>query len=659
MVTSLAQQASQQQMQDIAVHYENKKFEEVIKLLRPLFQQYNLNENAYLIKSSSHLQLGNIQKARNWIDKGISQFPQSLDMRLFEVETEQRNVPRAINMMTMIINDKKAGVLESDRVSLSDIYDGKAWLHLLAGRDKLQQLNYEAAIKHFEAATNYSEGNIDVHRNLLYTYLKAEKFSDLIDAFEKLPEKFKQDHQLTTLRSQALIELEQFDEVIDLYRNRYKQNPDDLDSAKIYGQLLLESNQPAEANELFIDLLEAHPDERNIYDFLLELNYRQRNYSGVVNLLQQMITQFPNDKELPFELAEAYQMGGNSNKAIAVFDSLKQTRGNVYDVVYPKSVLLFQDGKKEQAYLELKQVEDRYEVLEIEKNLGKITLLINQFESAVKHFSEYLKTNPGDSLTLILKARSLKKTGQEYGAGEIYKEALNAGANWPEAYHYIFKNEQKTSEHIDEWFNAFSYSIENIQAREEVFAFQAQLAMQKALITQENSFYPANAQLIDLNTSLWDLYELGIKLLERSMLENLLLNLKEEHPDFEILYEMTGNFYEEIDENRALSVYKNGLDINSNNKSVLMAIAEIKEKRGNIDNSILWYERANSVDSCPKVYRSLIRLNRKIGALDQLIDRWLIRHHSGSATDPLLKEYLIDALHRAGRSKEAREIAAN
>jgi len=56
------------------------------------------------------------------------------------------------------------------------------------------------------------------------------------------------------------------------------------------------------------------------------------------------------------------------------------------------------------------------------------------------------------------------------------------------------------------------------------------------------------------------------------------------------------------------------------------------------------------------VYGALIRVHRENGTLDQLIDRWLVRYRA-VRSDPELREYLIDALHRAGRREEAREIA--
>jgi tetratricopeptide (TPR) repeat protein len=651
------QAVSQQELNEITAHYENEQFDEVIRLLKPLIQQYDLNEDAYQLLISSYLQIGQRESAREWIDQAIYRFPSSLDLRVLEIEAETTDPGKALQLLRMTISDSKTGLLESERLKLDHLYDFKARLHMIIGRQNLDQMEYESAIEHFEAATELAPEHIDTYRGLLFAYLNAEDYNKILQAYQLIPENLQSDHQLTTLRSHALVELGKMDEVLDLYRELYEENSEDISTALIYGQLLIETGQLTDAGELYQNLLEKYPQERKIYDFLIDLNQRSGNYEAVVNVIKRQMEQFPEEEDLPLQLARAHQLNGNIDQAIAVYDSLQTERGNIYEVVHPKAVLLFRQEKKKDAYKELKLIEDRNAHHNIEKQLGKIALQKGKPGAAVEHFSEYLATSPADSITLILKARSLSETGNESETKTTYQKAIKSGANWPEAYLHIFQNNQHKAEYIDEWLKAFSNSIRNIEARKQVLMFEAQLAIQDMDIFQDQSFYPKDKQLRDLQESLWDLYEYGKQTLPQDSFEKLLWDLKDRHPDYPAIYEMTGNFYKEFDETRALSVYKNGLEINSNNRYVLQTIAEIKQNQGEIDEAILWYERANSVEPTPEVYRELIRLNRVQGTLDQLINRWLIRFHARTATDPILQEYLIDALHRAGRSEEAREIA--
>jgi len=74
--------------------------------------------------------------------------------------------------------------------------------------------------------------------------------------------------------------------------------------------------------------------------------------------------------------------------------------------------------------------------------------------------------------------------------------------------------------------------------------------------------------------------------------------------------------------------------------------------------AMLSYERALGADEQhPDAYRALISLYREQGQLDQLVRRWQSRLRATPAND-VLREHLVDALHRAGRHDEARAIAA-
>ncbi len=654
---SLAQLSENRQLDRITTHFENEEYDEVIRLLEPLIIQYDLNEGAYQILITSFLNKGQRDIALDWISKAVEKFPESLDLRVLEVEAGISQPDKALELLETTIIDAESGLLKSERISKEQLYQLKGRLHLIVGRDYLDTSDYESAIYNFKEAQEWLPENVEVYRSLFYAYLMAEDYDSLNQAYRQLSSRLQSDQQLSTLRNQALFEMGRVEEVRENYRELYQQNPDDLNNALIYGQLLIETGRLPEASELFYELLDRYPDEKRIYDFLLDLNYRTRNYEGVIALLEKMKEQFPEQQELHLEMAQAHQLNGNIDRAIAVYDSLKIEKGSIFDVVHPKAALLFQEGKKKEAYRELSEVEDRHADREIEKKLGKIASQKDRPDLALSHFSEYLTTTPDDSIALILKARALNNLGDKSASETYYHQAIDAGANWPEAYLQLLQRNPQKAENRDEWLNAFSKSIHNIQTRKEIMAIEAQIAMQQTSYLQEYSFYPKDRQLEDLQKSLWDLYEFGKQALPKKSFEQLVWSLNEQHPEFPDIYEMAGNFYQEFDQSRALAFYKNGVDVASDNRSILIAIAEIKESREEFEEAILWYERANSVDPSPEIYSALIRLNRMNGTLDQLIDRWLVRYHSQAGSDPIFKDYLVDALHRAGRSEEAREIA--
>ncbi|OZC04067.1 tetratricopeptide repeat protein [Rubricoccus marinus] len=79
------------------------------------------------------------------------------------------------------------------------------------------------------------------------------------------------------------------------------------------------------------------------------------------------------------------------------------------------------------------------------------------------------------------------------------------------------------------------------------------------------------------------------------------------------------------------------------------------ESVGEWDAAALAWERAAALDG-PAAYASLIRVHRARGSLGALADRWLARLRTTAHDEPL-RQATIEALHKAGRSAEARALA--
>ena len=657
MTAGLYAQQVQDEVQRAAEKFDDQQYDEVIAILEPVMDWPNVPEVAFQLLTSALLQLENIHEAQDWAESGVNRHERSLDLRLLEVEVMQQHNPQhAMQMMEEVIEEKEAGLLQSMRFSRQDLDNFKSGLHMLIGRGYIEQDRYDESITHFESAADLADDEPDVHRNLLYVYWQAGRFEELLERYERMPSPLQQDQQVMALRNQALLELEEIDELKQTYRRQYEQNPDDLESALIYGQLLIESGEILQANEHYNELLEKHSGERSIYDHLLELNRRQMNFEGVANLLDRMTEVFPEDEDLPFELADAYRMQGEKDEALAVYDSLIHAKGNEYEIARPRAVLLFEKSNKQQAYEDLKQSETILEAAQKQHDLGTLAYKKQDYEKALQHLESYLETNPTDTLALVLTGRSYDQTGEDAKAGDIYRQAVEIGAHWPEAHYHYFRNNPQELQEREKLLEAFSNTIDEIQDRQQQLALQAQFALRGQMI-HEQSFYPSEEQFEDIRESFDRFYSFVFDEVDEDDTETILWELKDRHGDFGGVYEMAGDFYRYTGrDERALSVYKEGVQADPGNEYVITTIAEIKKNRGETEEAILWYERALNASDDPDLYSNLIRLHREAGSLDDLIDRWLIRYDSGR-TDEAFREHLIEALHRAGRTREASEIA--
>ncbi len=652
-----AQRFGQDDLSRAVEKYEDQQFGQVVDLLTPQMDRSGVPPGAYQILVSAYLQKGNIADARHYIRQGVNEHERSLDLRLLKVEVFQhRSSERALEEMEAVMEEKQQGMLQSNQFTSDDLEGFKAQLKLLRGQELLVASSYNEAINYFESAARVSGAQVETYRGLLYAYYQLGDYQQVLESYEGLPEDAQQDHQITSIRSNALLETGETEELTETYRQRYEENPDDLESALIYSQLLIENGDLMAANELYNELLEKHPEERVIYEHLMELNQRQMNFEGVANVLERMIEVFPEDIELPLQLAGAYEKMGDKDDALSVYDSLKQDKGNIYEIAQPRAALLFEKGETDQAYNDLKSSEGEADVAQKYLDLGKIAYRNNAPDAAVSHFSDYLEANPADSLAHVLKGRSHQQNDAADKAVQSYRRAIDNGARWPEAYLHLFRNEALPADEKSEWYEALSQSLKVLQTHQEQLAVEAQMAMRTGALLSDDPFYTSEQQLEDLQQSLDELQQLALQTLDADQLEALLWDLREEHHDFAGVYELSGDFYKQIEDyEKALSTYEEGINVDSENQSVVLRIAEIKKDQGRVNDAILWYERALNIEPNSEIYSALIRLYRENESLDSLIDRWLIRYEA-RRQDEVFREHLIEALHRAGRSEEAREI---
>lgn len=665
--------------------YQAEEYEQVIALIEPKIRHGYPPEGAFRLISSAYLLTGQPDNAYRAASAGAGHYPRSAELQVMMVDALRHEDPdRALEKLDDLITAFEEGELHSEGIGPDDFRQYKSRIHIMGGRAALDLLDFESAAAHFESAVSLDPNDISNYHHLLYSYLRAGEYDKVLEEYDALPSELQSDRTMVSLRSQALLELEEVGELSEIYRELYEENPDDLEQALVYGQLLMADNQILKANEIFNNLLEKYPEERRVYEVLIQVNQQQMNYQGLAVLYEEMIRNFPDDDELPLKLAEVRQIQGEYDKAIAVYDSLIQNRGKEYRFFRKQAAIYYRQGDVEKAYSKLW---DAAGIINLEEDtgdwaedpdpetagvpeeiafldngtewlfdMGKLSFDMGEYPDAADYFTSYTRQAPEDSLGWKMLGRTYDYLDDRESAYEAYQTAISGGAFWPEAYTRIAGREDPVNE--DTLYFALQHAVGEIEERKQLLGLQAQFAMRgKMQHDGGHLFYPAEDQLRDIMNSLDVLNDFIMKSLPAARIRNIYDRLMQEYPDNSGAYELAASYFESAgNEEQALLLYRSAADINPEDHRYHMSIASIKEEQGKYDRAVIWYERALGAGAAPGVYRSLIRVHRENGTLDQLVDRWLIRYQSTSV-DPEFREYLIDALHRAGRRAEAREIA--
>jgi tetratricopeptide (TPR) repeat protein len=162
-------------------------------------------------------------------------------------------------------------------------------------------------------------------------------------------------------------------------------------------------------------------------------------------------------------------------------------------------------------------------------------------------------------------------------------------------------------------------------------------------------------------SGLRDLYGLCLDALRRGMsaqsFKAMLDDYLREYPTSIVLLLAEGEWYErEGAPERALEMYTRILNINPAVVQAITAMARLHEQNGDLESAILDYRRLQSIDAAnTAAYDGLLRLHSRLGRLDELCDEWK-RLYAVRSDDKILKERLIEALHKANRREEARNL---
>jgi len=137
----------------------------------------------------------------------------------------------------------------------------------------------------------------------------------------------------------------------------------------------------------------------------------------------------------------------------------------------------------------------------------------------------------------------------------------------------------------------------------------------------------------------------------------LIIGLTEQFPQSAKIHTYIGEYLYRHDlTEKSHSFLLKSVRLAPNQKEAHNLLGKIYQQKEQYQESILAFERSLSLDNTDtKIYRNLINLYSKTGQLDQLCNKWMIRYQSG-ADHQILKQPLIEALHKAGRYEEAKKI---
>lgn len=642
-------------------YYQEGEYYKTIDALERVISQGPAEDRAHMILISSHLEIGNFAVAEEKAKNAMERFPEIPAFKWLRAEAllNQRRFLEALKEYQNV-NDaiKKGETLRPLQAGSDHVQLRLGQVRQALAAEAYQRDEPEEAIRQMKGAAGHLQDSVQVHKNLIRLYLKEEQLEQAIRAADRAKNLFPDDTDLLRMKATAHYRMENTDAVIEQFGKIYEKDPGDVENGLLYAELLIVNRRSDKGVAVLENLQKKYPKERRVYQMLADLYERRFNMEGKRAVLRQMQKQFPDDPDVIEQIAGTYEMEKNWKQARAIYDSLTVMTGD--DVQYG---LAKAETYRSQDSLEA--AADIYEAIyrihpenqNVLYRRGKNLENRKKWPEAARVYSDWLEVS-GERQTeaRVRLGVVTMKAGDEQQALQQLQRAVERGTKNPEAYLYLSRlNEQedKLEKSFELASKALQMSLRQMARQQQ--SFEARI--QKEGIYSQAGNEKKLREIDETNNLAKESFKWLTEGFSREMVEPVVEKLAVKYHTSGRLFFMIGTYYDSVGDDKTASEYlEKAIRFSPRLIEAHLARADLFEERGERSKAIEAYEKAGGLDAeHPDPYSALIRLYRNQGKLDQLCDRWQARYRA-KPNNKVLKNHLVEALHKANRFEEAREV---
>lgn len=641
-------------LQQGIAQYQSGDPEGAIESLKWALEEDDSQPETYLYLSSAYLLSDRPEDAAGIAKRGLSLFPEIARLYVIKGEALSRFDPPAIIPVYEALEEllSQEPEREQDGITLAMARRSLGAIYEQAGSQLYLDGNPAEAVSFLQNAISYTPQSQTAHNNLAFILIELERFEDAATVLDTALNRFPDSESLIALRAQAAGQLGEGDESVRLMKKLYEQNPADHTRGISYAVALFNNNQPVEANTVFQELLEQFPEERSVYESLLEINRLRMDVRGVNRVLELKSKQFPDDLDVAREYGQSFITLRAYAQAHVWFDSLAAEYSRPEFGRLAAHALLYDEAWDDAVPYYL--------------------ALLRQFpdNQAIKREAGLLLDAQGDKDPAI---RLYEAYAGATGSGRIWVKAAQLTDNPDDRTRYLEAARTSSWHHVANWLGSTPDSwagdehaddlvelvdgmirmYSNLQRRTERQAGQDL----DALAPSAPELFRLRAELDEVEAYLHDALDV---VSQRQSPETSVLTVEElidRFPDSPLLFFYKGRLFERIGQtDEALEWMRESVRLGAGGAEVHLRMAAIYRQDGQTDQAMLAFERVLTLDPQNRTaYRGLVDLSQQAGRLDELADRWLPRFRNDTQ-NLVLRVFLIETLHKAGRFEEARAL---
>jgi tetratricopeptide (TPR) repeat protein len=651
----LSAQSSQYFGQQGIVHYELKEFDKAIQTFQQALRFEQATPENYIYLTSSHLLNRSPDLAIESATLGLEEFPESLRLRMMKGEALiQTEIEKAVPLFEGVLMEfVESGRDQTEGISRKDVEAYLSRIYQQVAVSAFDDGKYFEAEEAYKRARVLDPESLSVHNNLAYVLIKQEKWAEADEALNTGLDRFPTSENLLLMMAQVYEQRKENDKMVTILGRLYRTDETNMNRAALYGKALLSANRAEEANNFFLEKIVEYPQERVLYETLLEMNRQRFNQTGVLEVLRLQKEQFPDDEqvleEYGLELITAQQYA----KASTWFDSLAVTKNRPdYAQTAARSWLYEEDfDSAESAYR--KHLARWPGDLLLMSDLGIVLKMNGKSDEAAEILKQVLEEKDSPKLRIeyaeLLHTYQGKKQVLEPVAGTLY----DGWAQWMLLREYPeWMKEEVSTGYVD----ILSGMVAFYEDRKKLTQAEVEAGLQ-TFRAPNPPLFQVSSELTKIGLEVKAMMNYLNRKKSHKVAEDVYLKALHTYPDSALLKHYLGmlyyqnNLYED-----ARIQFEHTARLQPDYEESHLYLGKLYAKSGEFTKAVLSFERVLTLnDRNEDAYRSLVRLHQKQGKLDSLCSRWISRYHH-QKENPVLREYLIEALHRANQFEEARAL---
>lgn len=635
--------------------YDRQEYIEAIRYFEMALQYPDPPRELYMYIVSSHLMAGNFEQAGRMADQGLDEYPGSVRLKAMKGEALIHiDIMQAIKVFEQVWNameEAQADQLEDVQKDVIRRYISR--LYQQTASESFTEGDLSAAAGFFEQAKRMDRADMSNHVNLAYTLIQRNEWNKaqtaVMDGLHRFPESW----ELLMMQAQIYEHQENMDALLETLERLYRADPSDMERAVMYGRALLGANRAMEADTFFREKIRTNPQERILYETLLDLNRDRFNQTGILEVLRLKMKQFPGEVELEEQYGMELLSARNFDKAHAWFDSLAVAYGNPEFGRLAAHTWLF-DEDYDAAERACRTQLDRWpEHTGMMGELGRILARIGKDDEAREVLRTVLEKQDDPGLRYLYGALTPAGPEREDILEPLMGTLYEGRARW-----------LLLAGPGPQRLGALTSELSEILIGMLGFVEQRQMEVRKEAQTGLDGMRAVTPPLLQTVT---ELDEVGKEV--RTLLGDVRAHLPFEassniineamavYPESALLMHHKGALYFEHEMAEPAKEYLlEAAEREAKQKETHYLLGQVYKKLNNFDQAVLSFERVIALDPENRpAYRALIRIHQQHGNMEQLGDRWLQRYHFHKGNE-VLREFLVEVLHRADRFDEARAV---